>query len=175
MAVNHLIKLGRKKTLLIHGPKGHYFTKQMLAGYMETLVDNDIDFDPRLVLSGDFHIKGGYAAVKHALEEKIDFDSIFANDEMACGALQALHEADIAVPDKVSVVGFDGLIAGEAASPPLTTVLVDRHEMGRMAVRRLLDMEEKSERFSDYIKLSLFPRLIVRQSCGAGKVSSITD
>jgi LacI family transcriptional regulator len=175
MAVNHLIKLRRKKILLIHGPKGHYFTKQMLAGYMETLLDNDIDFDPRLTLAGDFHMKGGYDAVKHALKERIEFDAIFANDEMACGALQALHEADISVPDKVSIVGFDGLIAGEAASPPLTTIMVDRHEMGSMAVRRLLGMEEESERFSDYIKVSLFPRLVVRQSCGAEKSTSRSD
>ena len=170
MAVHHLIKLGRRRILLITGPRGHYFSKQMLAGYIDTLSDSDIEFDPKLMVNADFHIKGGYEAVKRALEDGLQFDAIFTNDEMACGASQALHAAGINVPADVSIVGFDGLLMGEAANPALTTVLVDREEMGKMAVKRLLTMECGPAGDGQHVKLSLFPKLLIRQSCGAASL-----
>jgi len=163
-AVRHLLDLRRRRILLLAGRQGHYFTNDLLRAYQETLAEYGMAFDPGLVRHGDFHTDSGYRQVADALAEGLSFDAIFSNDEMACGAMRALCEAGRSVPDEVSIVGFDGLPATRMVTPRLTTVAVDREKMGRLAVHRLLSFEEDSAVTAPYEKISLFPKLIVRES-----------
>lgn len=163
-AIRHLLNLDRRRIVLLTGHQGHYFTNDLLRAYKETLVEYDLEFDPDLLLHGDFHTESGYKAISTALAEGLDFDAIFSNDEMACGAIRALHEACRAVPKDVSVVGFDGLPAGQMITPLLTTVAVDREKMGQLAVQRLLSISEESDTVATHEKISLFPQLVVRES-----------
>ena len=78
-AVRHLLSLGRHRIVLLAGCKGHYFTNDLLRAYEETLAEYDMEFDPSLVLHGNFHIDGGYEAVSAALREGLKFDAIFTN------------------------------------------------------------------------------------------------
>jgi len=167
LAMNHLLKLGRKRVLLIGGRKGHYFSNDLLRAYEETLREHSLGIDPRLITDADFHVTGGYEAAKRAREDGVTFDAIFSNDEMACGAIKALKQAGIKVPTDVSVVGFDGLPIGEVVSPALTTIVVDREKMGRLAVKRLLALEQEMGTEERYEKVGLFPKLLIRESCGA--------
>lgn len=113
LALNHLLRIGRKRILLICGEEGHYFSNDLLRAYRETLADHHMEIDPRLVVYADFHVKGGFKATQQVLEAAVPFDAIFSNDEMACGAIKALKQASRKVPEDVSVVGFDGLPIGE--------------------------------------------------------------
>lgn len=157
LAVRHLLDLGRKRVLLIHGPTDVRFFRDMLAGYKEAAGE----YDPQLTISREgYHVNDGYETMKEALAAGKEFDAVFANDEMACGAMRALAESGLRVPEDAAVVGFDNLPLGEAVSPTLTTVAVDRKKMSRTAVELLLGS-------ADQQKISYFPALIVRQSCGA--------
>jgi LacI family gluconate utilization system Gnt-I transcriptional repressor len=84
-------------------------------------------------------IAEGAAAVATLLERELGLDAIFcAGDVWAIGALFECRRRGIAVPDELAVVGFDGQAIGEQTIPPLTTVQVHRHEMGRQAAELLL-------------------------------------
>jgi len=172
LALNHLFNLGRKRILLISGREGHYFSNDLLRAYREVMAENNLEVDPRLIVNGDFHVEGGFEAAKKALEKGISFDGIFTNDEMACGAIKALKLFKLRIPEDVSVVGFDGLPIGKVVSPALTTVVVDREKMGRLAVRRLLALEQEPELDEDLEKISIFPKLLVRESCGATRTAA---
>jgi DNA-binding LacI/PurR family transcriptional regulator len=108
-----------------------------------------------------------WEAATRAREDGVTFDAIVSNDEMACGAIKALKQARIKVPTDVSVVGFDGLPIGEVVSPALTTIVVDREKMGRLAVKRLLALEQEMGTEERFEKVGLFPKLLIRESCGA--------
>lgn len=169
LALNHLINLGRKRILLITGREGHYFSNDLLRGYKEAMADNNLELDPRLIVNGDFHVESGFEAVKKVFARGITFDGVFSNDEMACGAIKALKLRKIRIPEDVSVVGFDGLPIGQVVSPTLTTVFTDREKMGQLAVRRLLALEQEAGIEENLEKISIFPKLLVRESCGAAR------
>jgi len=162
-ALRHLLGLGRRRIVLLTGRSGHYFTNDLLRAYEQTLAEYAIDIDPRLILQGDFHTESGHRAIAEAMSRGLDFDAIFSNDEMACGAIRALHEAGRSVPQEVSIVGFDDLPAGQMITPRLTTVAVDRKKMGQLAVRRLLELDGVSGD-ATHEKTALFPTLGVRES-----------
>ncbi len=167
LAMRHLFKLGRKRILLVTGREGHYFSEDLRTTYIQALTKKGIPVDPELIVHGDFHIQGGFRAVSDVLKNGVKFDAVFTNDEMACGALRALAQAGISVPGEVSVIGYDGLPMGEAVSPALTTIHVDRAEIGRLAVKRLLAIQnEPLKKEERYEKISVFPKLIIRESCG---------
>ena len=169
LALNHLLSLGRKRILLIIGREGHYFSNDLLLAYKETMAQHHLELDTRLIVKGDFHVESGSRAAKDVLERGISFDAVFSNDEMACGAIKALKLANVRIPQDVAVVGFDGLPIGEVISPTLTTVVIDREKMGRLAVRRLLALERETGEDENLEKISIFPRLLVRESCGAAR------
>lgn len=166
LALNHLLNLGRKRILLILGREGHYFSNDLLQAYKEIMAQHNFELDSRLIVKGDFHVESGFEATKNVLEGGIGFDGVFSNDEMACGAIKALKLCNLRIPQDVSVVGFDGLPIGTVISPALTTVVVDREKMGRLAVRRLLALEQGTGDEENLEKISIFPKLLVRESCG---------
>ena len=166
LAIDHLLNLGRRRILLIAGKKGHYFTEDLIRAYQETLAEHQIEIDPNLIVYSNFHVEGGFEAVSRTLQARVSFDAIFTNDEMACGALKALNQTKLSVPQDVSVIGFDGLPVGEMVNPALSTVMVDRKKMGQQAVKRLLELEKATSKEDLYGKISLFPKLMIRESCG---------
>jgi len=172
LALNHLLNLGRKRILLIIGREGHYFSNDLLRAYKEAMAENNLKLDPRLIVNGDFHVEGGFQAAKNVLERGIGFDGVFSNDEMACGAIKALKLFKVSIPQDVSVVGFDGLPIGKVISPALTTVVVDREKMGRLAVRRLLALEQETGEDENLEQISIFPKLLVRESCGGTRTAA---
>jgi LacI family transcriptional regulator len=139
-AARHLIGLGRLAPLVISG-LGHFTcTRDRLSGFADTYVEAGHPIEPRLVVRGDFTLDSGRAAVKHALAAGVDFDAIFAhNDISAIGAMQAVREAGLRVPDDVAIIGFDDIPSATHTDPPLTTVRQPRRYMGAAAARLLLD------------------------------------
>ncbi|MFU8854802.1 LacI family DNA-binding transcriptional regulator [Micromonospora sp. SL1-18] len=138
-AARHLLELGRRRPLVIKGHEQFGCTQERLAGFAEAYDAADLPLDPRLVVEGDFTFDAGSRAVKGLTEAGVDFDAVFAhNDLSAGGALQTIRETGRRVPEDVAVVGFDDIPYAAHTEPPLTTVHQPMREMGEAAARMLL-------------------------------------
>ncbi len=135
MMMNHLIGYGHRKIACITGSLDNPTGKARLAGYINTLKRHAIPYKPCLVKYADYQIEGGYRACQELLEEKASFTALFAfNDYMALGALKALTEAGIKVPEQVSLAGIDNNMLAAYVSPALTTIELPLNVMTRQAM-----------------------------------------
>ncbi|SNS67271.1 MULTISPECIES: LacI family DNA-binding transcriptional regulator [unclassified Azospirillum] len=165
MLVNHLVRQGHTRIAVITGPIDQNMSRDRLSGFLLGLKRAGLASDKAPIVHGDFTLQSGYDAVRQLLAAKAGFTGLCcANDEMALGAMAALREAGIAIPDGVSVVGFDNLRFGAFASPPLTTMEVPTVETGEAAMRLMLDMLRDPLDANREIILPY--RLVVRQSSG---------
>ena len=167
LATEYLLKLGHSAILFIQGVPYIDSSKERFNGYKRALKDNKIKFNPDFILNGDFLVDSGYSSVKKYLEEHgLNFTAIFAaNDQMAIGAIKALNDKNITVPDEVSVVGFDDSYISPYVIPALTTIKQRREEMGKIATELLLDRiayQNKKERTPRQIIIPV--ELIERES-----------
>jgi LacI family transcriptional regulator len=140
-ATRHLIELGHRRIAHVAGVAGHRHTLDRVEGYRKALAQAGIEYDPALVVSGDFDEDSGYRAVRGLLDRGVAFTAVFAaSDQMAYGAALTLYEHDLCVPKDVSLVGFDDQLHAMYCVPPLTTVRQPSVEMGQAAVAALLDL-----------------------------------
>lgn len=137
--VRHLVSLGRRRIGVVTGPLDTPGGVERLAGYREVLSESDIDFDERLVVSGDYSRASGEAGAERLLAQCPDVDAVFvASDLMAQGVLTSLERAGRRVPEDVSVGGFDDSSAALAARPQLTTIRQPYDRISAEMVRVLL-------------------------------------
>jgi LacI family transcriptional regulator len=138
--VGHLIDHGFKRIAIITGAKRNIDGEQRKNGYRAALNEAGIALDPRLEIQGDFTEDSGYDAVRTLLSQKnLRPRAIFAaNDAMAIGALSALREAGVGVPDEVAVAGFDDIPIARHMSPALSSVHVPIAELGERATEILI-------------------------------------
>lgn len=140
LAVRHLLDLGHETVWHLAGPEGWWEARDRREGWRRTLTAAGAPV-PEPVF-GDWSARSGYEAGR-VLAENPDVTAVFAaNDQMALGLLRAYAERGIAVPDRVSVVGFDDIPEAAYLSPPLTTVRQDFDEVGRRSMRLLLQLLE---------------------------------
>ncbi|MEG6510280.1 LacI family DNA-binding transcriptional regulator [Methyloligella sp. 2.7D] len=141
LVAQELIGRGHRKVAIVGGPTWLWTSQQRLAGYREALAGAGIDPDTVPVLSGDYTEDSGYAATKELFERYGPgalTGIIYANDLMAIGGAKFLKEKGVAIPQDVSIVGFDDIISAKYFSPPLTTVAQPGFEMGQAAAEILL-------------------------------------
>ena len=163
IATEHLIKLGRQRIAII-GADENTAGDDRVAGYQTALQAYGIASDPALIAFGDFSIQSGYEAMKHIL--RVQPDAVFiASDTMALGALRAIREAGLRVPDDIAVVGFDDLPPATQADPPLTTIRHPIEQLGVIADDLLSQMLNENDVSPTHTILPT--TLIVRDSCGA--------
>ncbi len=163
-AVTHLLRLGRTRVATITGPQNMIAGTDRLAGYLAALRDRGLISDPSLIAEGDFTESGGYRAMQQLLSHRLD--AVFAaSDTMAIGAIRALREAGLRVPDDVAVVGFDDLPQSARTEPPLTSVRQPIYRLGTTTVDSLLDLIEYPD--SPPRRIVLPTELVVRTSCGS--------
>lgn len=162
----HLLDAGHRRIALITGGARNYDAQERLRGYRAALQSRGLAVDERLVLPGDFTESSGYATTKRLLAESSRPDAVFAaNDSMAVGALSALRDAGLRVPDDIAVVGFDDIPIAQYLSPALTTVRVSIASLGVRAAARLFDSLSARER-PLHTQEILPTELVVRRSCG---------
>lgn len=163
-ATRYLIGLGHRAIATILGPMREVCTIDRLAGYRQALAEAGLGMDPALIVDGDWSPESGYRAVQHLLEAHRTFTAIFAqNDRMAIGAIRALQEAGLEVPEDVSVIGFDDIPLAAYCHPPLTTLYQPMEECGRRAVRLLVETIRNPSRPPEQVLLRA--RLVERGSC----------
>ncbi|RCW72609.1 LacI family DNA-binding transcriptional regulator [Pseudorhodoferax soli] len=162
LAVQHLTALGHRRIACIGGPAGVATADQRAEGWRMALAGLGLA-SAGLLQPGDFTSEGGYAAMHAILRQTPRPSAVFvANDLMAIGALCAAHECGVAVPDELSLVGFDDIELARFACPPLTTVAQPKQRIAAMAVDMLLERIEG--RRQDVRKVVLQPELRVRAS-----------
>ncbi|CAM5426327.1 LacI family transcriptional regulator OS=Streptomyces alboniger OX=132473 GN=CP975_12560 PE=4 SV=1 [Streptomyces alboniger] len=139
-AARHLLEIGRRRPLVVTGPEVFGCTRERLGGFVDVYAQAGIEVDPRGIVCGDFLFDESRSAVARALADGLEFDAVFAhNDPAAAGALTALHEVGLSIPQDVAVVGFDDVEMASYTYPALTTIRQPMREMGEAAARLLLD------------------------------------
>jgi LacI family transcriptional regulator len=165
-ATEHLIQQNHRRIGFVAGRPGLWCSRARLDGYRAGLDAAGIEFDPSLVLGGDFDYASGFAAGRDLLSRADRPTAIFAaSDQMALGVYEAARQQGLRVPDDVSVIGFDDLPEAGWASPPLTTVRQPLSEMGTLAARTLVRLIRGEPVESPRIELST--RLVTRSSVRA--------
>ena len=154
--VEELLKKGHKDIAIIEGIENFDSTKMRRKGYLEAFKKYNIDLNKNLIVNGDFTVKGGYIQAKKIIEKKEYFSAIFAfNDEMATGAIKALSENGLKVPDDISILGFDGSEFGEFLSPSIATIKRPIGEIAKIAIDLLFKLIQNGEPIDDkkiYVK-----------------------
>jgi Transcriptional regulators len=136
--VEELIKNGHKDIAIIEGVQNFDSTKMRRKGYLQAFEKYNIELNKNLVVNGDFTVKGGYYQAKNIIEKQEPFSAIFAfNDEMATGAIKALSEKGLKVPEDISVLGFDGNEFSEFISPTITTIKRPIGEIAEVSINLL--------------------------------------
>ena len=165
-ATLHLLRLGYKRVATITGSQDQVAGFDRYQGYLNALQDYDRTIRPELVADGDFTEEGGYHAMARLLPQKPD--AVFAASDMtAYGAMRAIHEANLRIPEDVAVVGFDDIPASARTTPALTTVRQPVQQMGSKAAEVLINVIENDITATQ--KLIMDTELVVRESCGASK------
>jgi LacI family transcriptional regulator len=163
-AVNHLIRLGRKRIGTIYGPAASTVGLDRKEGYRKALSENGIQVDKSLMVEGDFTEASGYLAMQQLVSAKPD--AIFAaSDAMAIGAIRAVREMGLRVPEDIAFVGFDDLPTATISNVQLTTVRQPVVQFGIRAVEALLDQIENDDKQPHRIIMDT--ELIIRETCGA--------
>lgn len=166
--VDHLLALGHRRVATIAGPLQEAAAVDRRDGYKQSLLQAGLPLQGELMTEGDWTEHSGHHAMARLLGLDRRPTAVFsANDMMAVGALRAIHEAGLVVPDDVALVGFDDLPVAAFTSPPLTTVRQPVHELGHAAAELLLD--RLAGRVQEPTQLNLPLTLVIRDSCGAGR------
>lgn len=165
-AVHHLIQTGYKYIATITGPLSSTVGNDRLAGYKKALESSSLRSNPALIMESDFTEAGGYTAMQKLLPLKPD--AIFAaSDMMAIGAIRAIRDAGLKVPDNIAIVGFDDLPIPAVSEYQLTTIHQPVVQFGYKAVETLMELIESNTAVVKQVMLDT--ELIVRKTCGAKK------
>ncbi len=161
IATQHLIDLGHRVIAEISGPLTWYGAQARHTSWRDTLLAAGLEPGPSV--EGDWTARSGYEAAKRLLAQGARFTGlVVGNDQMALGALSALHEHGLRVPEDVSVVGFDDVPEAAYFSPPLTTVRQNFAALGEQSVEYLITLVEKPD--TPVHQRVLYPQFIERQS-----------
>jgi LacI family transcriptional regulator len=163
--VDYLIEQrGHRRIAFLAGPEGHEDSRWRRRGYQESLEAHDIPFDPDLIGRGGFDEECSRATVTQWVRQGLAIDAIFAgDDDSAIGAMAAIKDEGLRVPEDIAVVGFDDIRLAPYLSPPLTTVRAPIEQAARTAVEQLIRLIEKGE--AEPLTL-LKTELVIRNSCG---------
>ncbi|MEZ9265565.1 LacI family DNA-binding transcriptional regulator [Vibrio splendidus] len=159
LAAQHLLESGRTDFLLITGPNESSASEIRHQSWLAAL--SDAESKVQYQYQGNWQAESGYLGVREAVAKQAVFDAVLvASDQMALGVLRALQELQVPVPDKVAVVGFDGIEDSAFFNPPLTTIKQDFTTIGRQAVvlAEKLNANSQDALLQHHIETALLPR-----------------
>lgn len=165
-AARHLLDLGHTRIAFAGGPPASPASTERLHGYRSQLAAAGLEPEQALVRLGGFSYEAGIEMGTELLALPEPPTAVFAGcDASALGIIEAARRSGRRVPDDLSVVGFDDTYAAVSAAPPLTTVRQPVVDMGRVAVRTLIQLVRNERPDSHHIQLAT--RLVVRESTAA--------
>lgn len=166
LATEHLISLGHRRVGHLKGTVASTAAMRF-EGYKRALAKHGIDFDESLVRECGFTESDGYQSMKEWIGSGDLPSGIFAaNDPAAIGAMAAISDAGLRIPEDIAIVGGGNIHYGDMLKVPLTTVAWSTAEMGQAAARLLIDIVEGKKRSKEQ-HVIVEPELVVRESCGA--------
>jgi DNA-binding LacI/PurR family transcriptional regulator len=167
-AVRYAAGLGHKRIGFL-GPtaqKDPVFNEHRYRGYMDGMAGCGLEIDDEYVQDTLLTSADGYESMATMIKRKKIPTALFcANDTVALGAMRALSENDISIPDDISIIGFDNIDTASYVKPALTTIAVPTKELGRLAVKVMLDKLESGRDYA--LRLTVPFKLIERESCKA--------
>lgn len=160
-AIRHLHQLGHEDIAFISGPQRLRSATCRREAFAQALRSYGLNTEQ--TIEGNHKVDGGMAAARKLLaQDKLPTALLCSNDLTAIGAMRALQEAGLRIPEDVSVVGFDDIYFTSIANPPLTTVGLSRDQIGKMAFQALRDILRTGKRQGH--EYSIETRLVVRKS-----------
>lgn len=166
LAVQHFIEHGYRRIATVAGPAYLASGRERYQGYVQALQEAGIPLDERLVRVGNYQLDTGYALTRELITtNELPLALFVANNLMTIGALNAIHEAGLTIPDDVAVIGFDDLPWAVSLSPALTTVGQPAFDIGIHAAELLLNRIAFPDRPTRTVVLNT--ELIVRASVRA--------
>ncbi len=172
-AVKYLFSLNHRRIGCISGPSPVTPSAQRLEGYKKALSKVNIKIDNLLIETGDFRFESGERAMRNLLKLSNPPTAVFAcNDMMAMGAMRAVSDCGMNIPEDISLIGFDNIPLSKSVYPALTTIAQPIGEMADLIVEMLVTKisQKKNNRKSDaeaddYKRVVMETKLIERGSC----------
>ncbi|MEX2542049.1 MAG: LacI family DNA-binding transcriptional regulator [Trueperaceae bacterium] len=163
LATEHLLQLGHRRLAEISGPLNWCDAKLRHDGWIDA--HRAAGLSPGTSVESDWSPRGGYLAARRLLDGGTTFSGlVVGNDQMALGAVRALREQGVRIPEDVSVIGFDNIPESAFFEPPLTTVVQDFEALGRQSAEYLIALIEYPN--TPVHQRVLYPELVVRGSTG---------
>ncbi|MFJ8955090.1 LacI family DNA-binding transcriptional regulator [Streptomyces sp. NPDC102381] len=162
---SHLISAGHRRIVFLGGLPGNTALDARVAGYRAALAAHGLEPEATDVIDCGLGRSRGHHSMSQLLSERADFTAVVAGDDMvAAGALRAVTDAGLRVPDDLSIVGYNDIPLAQDFNPPLTTVRTPAEELGRAAVRLALRAEDDPATATRHV---LGTHIVVRDSVGA--------
>ncbi|MBE2269264.1 MAG: LacI family DNA-binding transcriptional regulator [Anaerolinea sp.] len=164
-AMTHLLNLGHQRIAFVG------LNDQRVVGHRQALLEHNLPVDERLIAfleDSAAPTVSAYNIITRFIETEVEFTAIFtATDEAAIGAIAAVKDHGLRVPDDIAVVSIDNIELASMVRPALTTVDIPKHQIARFAIQSL----QTQQAFPDQSQVSIIlpTKLIVRESCGANK------
>jgi len=163
-ATEHLITQGYKRIAILAGPKNLDISNQRLNGYLKALKKYKIKPDDNLIIYCDFDQHYAYLATKELLTMKNRPDAIFTiSDRMAIGAMLAIKEKGLKMPQDIGLVGFNNEPITGLVTPGISSVDQPSFELGKLAAKLFIETVHQDKDMNDVDEV-LKPRLIIRES-----------
>lgn len=163
LAAEHLVSRGHRHIAMLSGLETSPARGRRVQGFMDTMAAHSLPTAKEGLLAGWPTLEKGYDAALRLLRQNPHITAIFAyNDLLALGAIKACKELGRRVPDDCAIIGFDDIQLASLVSPALTTIRLDKYEIGRQAMSRLLEMLENPEVVFSPIQLGV--ELVIRES-----------
>jgi len=163
--VQHLLDLGHTRIAYLSGISLKEEVNPRYAAFKRAMKKCNLEVDPALVVDGIYpyttNMTSGYWSMKNILECTHDFTAVIAlNDLMAIGAIRAINEANLSIPNDISIVGCDDIAMSEYVTPPLTTLKLPAKELG---IRTVYNLMQRSKAL-DVSKVHINLEMVVRQT-----------
>jgi len=164
-AVEYLLELGHTQIACIaNAPPSYSAAPDRVLGYKDALLAAGIEPDDDLIQFADFDPQSGFNCMQTLLLSGNEITAVFvASDNVAMGAKSALREANLRIPDDISIIGFDDIPWAKYSDPPLTTVRLPAQKLASEACLMLLDLMQGSVPEEQHLVLDT--ELVVRKSC----------
>jgi LacI family transcriptional regulator len=167
-AMQHLFSLGHQKIAFISGSLALSSSRARAEAFQAALQEHGLTMKANWLQEGDHRVEGGHQAMKRILRsDDLPTAVLGSNDLTAIGAMGAIHESGLRIPEDISVIGFDDIELSAYTQPALTTLHVPRRELAATAFRSLFrgrdDAPGKGSRKREHI---IQPRLLIRHSTG---------
>jgi DNA-binding LacI/PurR family transcriptional regulator len=171
-SIDYLCSLGHERIGFMTGLEDSDVGKNRYEGYKSGLIKNGLIDEPALVFRGNYTFGSGVSGAEYFLSlERTPSAILCANDSMALGAINKLHQESLAVPDDISIVGFDDIDMARQITPALTTVSAPVNEIAACAfklLQRLIDGKPLEN-----MHIALAARLVARETTGKPSETSV--